>query len=310
MLRNIDNALLIYNPVAGRIRGRHAEEMDRARAALKELGIEVTLQETTRPGEATVMAGAAVAAGRQLVLACGGDGTINEVVNGLAGSSVPLAVLPGGTANVLAKELGIPWDVRHAARLVPYGKLRRIALGQAVPQDASRPRYFICMAGAGPDAAIVNGVALGAKERMGLLAYWLEGFRQLATYAFPRFRVRTAEKESTATLIVVGRTRHYGGPVQITTEADLFADRFEVLTVDTRSRLRYARNMLWLLLGKHRQLPENLFWKTSSVRCEPVNGKPLFAQVDGEPAGRLPMEFRIVPDALTLVVPEREGGRL
>jgi diacylglycerol kinase family enzyme len=144
MLRAIDDAVLIYNPVAGRIRGRHGEEMDRARAALIDLGVEVELQETTAPGAATQMARAAVDQGRQLVIACGGDGTINEVVNGLVGSQVPLAVLPGGTANVLAKELGLPWDIHHAARLVPGGALRRIALGVAIPEDTSRRRrYFM-----------------------------------------------------------------------------------------------------------------------------------------------------------------------
>jgi diacylglycerol kinase family enzyme len=147
------------------------------------------------------------------------------------------------------------------------------------------------------------------KGRVGILAYWMEGFKQLVTYPFPPFRVRTAEKEATATLVVVGRTKHYGGPVQITTEADLFADQFEVLSVSSRTRFAYARNMMWLLLGRHRGLPENTFWKTTAVRCEPENGNALFAQVDGEPIGRLPVEFRIVPNALTLVVPEAACAR-
>lgn len=306
MLHGIENALLIFNPVAGRIRGRHEVEMAGAQNALRELGIRADLAETHAPGVATELARRAVSENRQLVIACGGDGTINEVVNGLAGTNVPLAILPGGTANVLAKELGIPWDVRHAARLVPGGALRRIALGLAVPQNRGRePRYFICMAGAGPDGQLVNAVDASVKARIGILAYWLEGMRQLAAYSFPPFRVHTAEVDDTATLVVVGRTRHYGGPVRITTEADLFADRFEVLRVASRSRWSYARNMVWLLCGKHRQLRENRFWKTTALRCEPLNGHTLYAQVDGEPFGALPVEFRIVPDALTLVVPEK-----
>jgi YegS/Rv2252/BmrU family lipid kinase len=311
MLRGIKNALLIYNPIAGRIRGRHAEEMERARQALAEQDIRVELAETEAPGAATRLAQRAVAERRGLVLVCGGDGTINEAVNGLAGSTVPLAVLPGGTANVLAKELGIPWDVHHAARLVPNGSLRRIALGLAVPDDAARPpRYFVCMAGAGPDGALVNAVDLEVKARVGILAYWAEGFKQLATYRFPKFHVQTAERVEAATLVVAGRTRHYGGPVMITTEANLFEDQFEVMTVATDSRLRYAANLLSLVVWKnHRLREDNTFWKTTRLRCEAQNGTPVFAQVDGEPIGRLPVEFRIVPDALTLVVPESLQSR-
>jgi YegS/Rv2252/BmrU family lipid kinase len=306
MLRGIDNAVLIYNPAAGRLRGRHEEEIDRARVSLKELGIEVELHETRGPGSATDLARAAVVHGRRLVLVCGGDGTINEAVNGLAGSHVPLAVLPGGTANVLAKELGIPWDVNHAARLVPGGTLRRIALGMAVSQAApNAPRYFICLAGAGPDGQLVNAVNPAVKAKVGILAYWTEGFKQLVTYAFPEFRVKTPEREAMATLLVVGRTKHYGGPVRITTEASLFEDEFEVMSVGTRSRFHYAMNFLCLLAGKHRSLRDNVFWKTKSIHCEAVNGSMLYAQVDGEPIGRLPVDFRIVPDALTLVVPEK-----
>ncbi len=306
MLSEIHDAVLIYNPAAGRLRGRHREELNRARATLRELSVEVALQETVGPGSATELARAAALGGRKLVIACGGDGTINEVVNGLAGSQVPMAVLPGGTANVLAKELGIPWDTHHAARLVPGGTLRRIALGVATWPDSSRPpRYFISLAGAGPDGQLVNAVDPSVKKRVGILAYWAEGFKQLATYSFPEFRVTTAERQGTATLVVVGRTKHYGGPVRITTEADLFSEQFEVLSVATRSRLRYALNFTSLLLGMHRGRKENTFWKTSRVQCEAVNGSALYAQVDGEPIGRLPVEFRIVPDALTLVVPER-----
>lgn len=305
MLRGIYNAVLIYNPAAGRLRGRHLRLMEGAQAALRDVGIAAELLPTSAPGIATALARQAVAENRQLVIACGGDGTINEVVNGLAGSQIPLAVLPGGTANVLAKELGIPWDVHHAARLVPLGTPRRIALGLAIPDDPARqPRYFICLAGAGPDGQLVHAVNLGVKARIGILAYWLEGIHQFFTYSYPEFQVFSPQVRALSTLTVIGRTRHYGGPVCITTEADLFSDQFEVFSVSTRSRWRYAVNFLSVLAGRHRQLKENFFWKTDRVRCEPLPGCTLYAQVDGEPIGTLPVEFRIVPDALTLIVPE------
>ena len=304
MLTGIRDAVIIYNPTSGRGRHQRRTQLERAQSILKQAGILAELEATTGPGSATEQARNAVADGRQLVIACGGDGTINEIVNGLAGSQVPLAVLPGGTANVLVKELSLPWDIPRAADRLARGTLRRIALGMAFsPELPGGRRYFICTAGAGPDGKLVNAVDVETKRRLGILAYWMEGFRQMVVYSFPAFHVVTAEQQHAATLVVVGRTKHYGGPVMITTEADLFEDRFEVFVSTTQQRWRYAMDMVKLLCGRQRTIAGAFFWKTTSVRCEPISGEDIWAQVDGEPIGKLPVEFQIVPDALTLVVP-------
>ena len=305
-------AALIYNPAAGggRLRRHRLED---ARAILARAGIETALRPTSAPGHATELARQCVSEGCRLVIVSGGDGTINEVVNGLAGSDTALAVLPCGTANVLAKELHIPWDVRRAAELVPRSLPRRIALGLASPLDASRDaRYFLCLGGAGPDGAMVYSVSLGAKQKIGVLAYWWEGFRQLVRYSFPHFRIASGERELLASLVVVGRTRNYGGPFEITTGASLFEDSFEVLALTTRSPLAYLAMLPRLWLGRLRGRADVHVWKTGVLRCEAVaeNGRPpapIYAQVDGEPAGRLGVEFRIVPSALTLLVPQDLG---
>lgn len=304
MLSGIRDAVIIYNPTAGRGRHRRRTQLERAQSILKQAGILTELEATTGPGSATEQARTAVADGRQLVIGCGGDGTINEIVNGLARSQVPLGVLPGGTANVLVKELSLPWDIPRAAEQLARGTLRRIALGLALSEELpGGRRYFICTAGAGPDGKLVNAVDVETKRRLGILAYWMEGFRQMVEYTFPAFRVITAEQQHTVSLVVVGRTKHYGGPVMITTEADLFEDRFEVFVATTQKRWRYATDMIKLLCGRHRTIADDFFWKTTSVRCEPSGGEDIWAQVDGEPIGRLPVDFQIVPDALTLVVP-------
>ncbi len=304
MLTGIRDAVIIYNPAAGRSRHLRLTQLERAQNVFKQAGILAVLEPTAGPGVAAEQARGVVADGRQLVIACGGDGTINEIVNGLAGSQVPLAVLPGGTANVLVKELSLPWDIPRAAERLARGTLHRIALGLALsPKLPGGQRYFISLAGAGPDGKLVNAVDLQRKRRMGILAYWMEGNRQLFTYNFPAFRVITAQEEHTATLLVVGRTKHYGGPLMITTEADLFEDRFELFVATARNRWRWASDMIKLLRGRHKTIRDAFFWKTASVRCEPVNGEDVWAQVDGEPIGKLPVEFRIVPDALTLVLP-------
>lgn len=310
----IQDALLIYNPTSGRRRHRRFAEIEHAARILKDAGIRTELAPTSSAGAAQGIARLAVSQRRGMVIACGGDGTVNEILNGMAGSDVPLALLPAGTANILAKELGIPWDIPHAARLIPGGVVKRIAVGIAIPpKGKERPeippegRYFLCVAGAGPDGAIVNGVHAELKKQAGILAYWAEGLRQLFKYDFPLFRVRSNGKEHRASLIVVGRTANYGGPFKITTGATLFDDSFEFLTNSATSRFRYLLCLPALWLGKLRQMDGIDAWKSDEAVCEPAGTIPVYAQVDGEPIGPLPLKFRICPSALSLVVPDSEA---
>jgi diacylglycerol kinase (ATP) len=313
MPEGITDALLIYNPASGRRQHRRFVEVEHAARALKEAGIRTELAPTSGPNTATEIARLAVEQRRGMVIACGGDGTVNEVVNGLAGSEVPMALLPAGTANILAKELRIPWDIPHAARLIPGAKIRRVALGHVAPPNgngADSPalpkggRYFLCVGGAGPDGAIVNCVDCDLKKRTGQLAYWAEGFRQLFTYNFPEMRIRSNGQEIRATTIVVGRTVNYGGPFKITTGASLYENSFEIVTNSMTSRLGYASCLPALMAGKLRSLQGIGAWKATEVLCESAGSEPAFAQIDGEPIGPLPLVFRVVPDALSLVTPQ------
>lgn len=315
MPQGIQDALLIYNLTSGRRQHRRFAEIEQAVRILKDAGIRVELAPTTGRLTAQTIARQAVEQGRGMVIACGGDGTNNEIINGLAGSHVPIALLPAGTANILAKELGIPWDIPHAARLIADGTIRRIALGVAIPAEGRHSdevpregRYFLCVAGAGPDGAIVNGVDGKLKKKAGILAYWLEGMRQLFQYDFPEMRVHSNGEERRATIVVVGRTVNYGGPFKITTGANLFEDSFEFLTNSTKSRFRYLVCLPALWMGKLRGLQGIDAWKSIEAICEPNGDGPLWAQVDGEPIGDLPIKFSIVPDALSLVIPPRRNG--
>jgi diacylglycerol kinase (ATP) len=299
----VRDAVLIVNPAAGS--GRRRPQLDEARRIFRAAGIETELQETTSAGAATSLARRAVEQSRQLVIVCGGDGTVNEAVNGLARSQVPLAVLPAGTANVLAKELSLPWNLPRAAECITRARFRRIALGLAIPEKSSgEPRYFLSVAGAGPDAALVSAVRFEVKRRAGTAAYWHAGLRQLTRYNFPRFRVTTDDCAIDATLVIVGRTKHYGGPFKITTEADLLHSEFELAIVTTRSAWRYLSYLPLLWTGQLRRARHVQFRKATSLQCAAIDSSPVLIQIDGEPAGNLPAEFRIVPDALTLAMPD------
>ena len=295
------NAALIYNPLSGRLRWKRQRDLDRATHLLDAYGIRIVRIPTTGAGSATALAREQVAAGRDLIIACGGDGTVNEVVNGMAGSRVPLALLPAGTGNVLAKELGLPWDIWRAAEYIPTGEVRRIALGRA------GERYFICMAGVGVDANTVYRLSVQTKLSLGMLAYWIESFRQLLEYEFPLFSVRVEGQGFQAALLIVSRTKNYGGPVQLTRRADLFSDEFEVCLFQRRNRFLYLLYFLALQAGLLERFRDVRFLRTRRVEAQPGKQR-IQVQVDGELAGTLPMDFAIVPEALSLLVP-RSGGR-
>ena len=309
MIDDLRNALLIHNPNAGNGGSGRRQMLDEARRIFSFAGIEAELIETRGPGDATEMALRAIAEGRQLVIACGGDGTLNEVVNGLAaeqnGRPVPLALLPGGTANILAKELNLPWDIPSAAEKLVHGQVKDIALGLATPlEQPEKQRYFLSVAGAGPDGMIVYAIDLDLKARVGILAYWWQGAREIFRYKFPHFRVVTGDQKLDASLVVVGRTKHYGGPFKITTRADLYEDHFELMALTTQSGFRYLSYLPSLWMDKLRGTDGVHFWKADSIVCEPLDGNPVYAQIDGEPLARLPVEFKIVPRALKLLVPQ------
>jgi len=308
MTSDLRNALLIHNPNAGGGGNGRRHTLDAARHIFAAGGIHSDLAETTGPGHATEIAERAANEGRGLVIACGGDGTLNEVINGLAahqnGHRVPLALLPGGTANILAKELDLPWDIPSAAEKLVHGTVKEIALGLATPlEQPEKKKYFLSVGGAGPDGMIVYSLDLELKARLGILAYWWQGAREVFRYDFRHFRIAIDGQKLDASLVIVGRTKNYGGPFKITTEADLFEDQFEVMALTTQSGLRYLSYLPSLWTGNLRGTEGVHFHKADSVICEPLDKNPLYAQVDGEPLARLPVEFKIVPRALKLLVP-------
>jgi len=176
--------------------------------------------------------------------------------------------------------------------------VRRIALGRA------GSRYFVAVGGAGSDANLIYRTLRRGWAKLGMLPFWLEGFRQLLTSSFPEFTVEVNGESLGATLVVVGRTRHYGGPIQITRRADLFGDDFEIAVFPRRSPLVYWFYFLAQLAGQLERFPEVRYFRTRQLRASPRQHR-IRVQVDGELAGELPVEFTVVPDALSLVVPAR-----
>lgn len=298
------NAVLIYNPIAGRQRHRRIEQLQTAKVELERSGMGIRLQATAGAGQGSTLAREAVQEGADLILVCGGDGTLHEVVNGMAGSSVPLAVLPGGTANGFARELGLPLDIVAAARRIPSATPRRIALGRV------GDRYFLSMVGAGFDAQVLTKIEGRWKEQWGMTYYGMEALREAVFAGFTPFTISSDQKRLEATYAVISRTRYYG-PFRMIPEADLFSDQFTVYGLPSRRLARYFVYALALFAGRLGHLPDVVSFPARTVRCEEsaAEGKNVLYQVDGELAGRLPITVEIVPDALILLVPvqRREG---
>lgn len=286
------DAALIYNPLAGR--GRRERELDRAAALLATYSIRSRRLATTGPGSGTDLARREVAAGRDLIIACGGDGTINEVVNGMVGSSVPLAILPAGTGNAAATALGIPRNLWRAAGYIPRGVVRRIALGRA------GSRYFVCFAGAGFDGHGVERLNRMGRLRFKFIRATLEVFRELWLYDFPTFDVHISNEVYSATQLILGRLKYSLLPV--TPRADLFGDDFEVCLIARHSPLHFVLYPLAALTRALEYFPEVRYLRARQVRAVPREGRVL-VETDAENAGELPMEFSVVPDALSLLVP-------
>ncbi|MDA2913678.1 diacylglycerol kinase family lipid kinase [Acidobacteriia bacterium AH_259_A11_L15] len=307
ILARFRNAALIYNPLAGRKRGKRERDLDRAAYLLDAYRISVTRFPTTGPGKATELARREVAAGRDLIIACGGDGTVNEVVNGMAGSRVPLALLPAGTGNALAKELGLDGkSIGRAAEYIPRAVVRRIALGlvhQARPEGRAAGRYYLSVAGAGADGHLLYRMKTPAKLRLGMLYFWLEGLRQLFLYDFPEFDVEADGRRFPTCTVVVSRSKNYGGPGQLTPRADLGRDDFEVCLFPRCSPCGYLLYLLALVFNVSLEVfPEFRCLRARRVRAEPRQQR-IHLQADGELLGELPAEFTVVPDALSLLVP-------
>ncbi len=235
----------------------------------------------------------------------GGDGTVNEVLNGMAHSQVPLAVIPGGTANVFCCETGIPRNPEKAARLLPEWVETRVALGRIQPIQGEA-RYFLSMAGAGLDAGIVQRVEPAVKGRLGKIAYWIAGFRAFGE----RLAIMQAQAEGgrqVATgFALTSRVRNYGGDLTIASKASLFADQFELVTFSGRSTIPYLIYLSGAVVGLTTKLPgvQSVLTRRVDLAAN-ANGQVIYVQVDGEAAGQLPVSIEIVPSALTVLVPKK-----
>jgi len=318
-------AAFLYNPDSGGSKQRQ-RELAAAVEILQAGGVEAKVFPTDSREHAGEEARRAISAECDTIFACGGDGTIHNVAQVLATTPVALGILPMGTANALAHDLGIPLRIPAAAKAALSSELRRIALGRITCVDFKglpTTCYFVVAAGVGVDAHLFYKLHTGVKQRLGMAAYYAKAWHLWMTYAMTRFQVHFVDSESGSarqvdlTELLAVRTRNFGGVLQeLAPGASLDRNDMRLVMCHTGSRLAYltyvTRGLLrqrWAIRGI--ELAHSVKATIDSAASATEAGEPqrkVYVEADGELLGSLPAEITIVPDALTLLAPVRSRG--
>lgn len=288
--------LAIYNPTAGR---RARGKFERFRAALIRLGATVTIAETKAPLHAKSLAEAADPSHFDAVAVAGGDGTINEAVNGIVHSGLPLAILPLGTANVLANELGLPRAPEALAEIAALAPVRSVVPAEIVTAERNEPWRFLLMAGIGFDAEVVAHLNLKLKRQFGKGAYALGSLQQLGRHERRLFDARIDGKHENPASLVVARAHFYGGRFVLAPEARLDQPALHTVLFPSASRLATLRYMAAVVTGTLKQQCDVEVRNAREIELAGPEGAPV--QIDGDVRAHLPASIRLAAAPIALI---------
>jgi len=290
-----EKIFLIGNPIAG---GGALKKLKKAEEILKTKGISVKTLLTKKQGDAEEFAKKIKEkyTDNVIVLAGGGDGTYNEVVNGLAFSPIPMAVLPMGTTSVLAKELKIPDNIEKAVDIALNGNIQRIHLGRI--KNKEKKRLFILMAGIGFDGLAVYNVNPENKKYLRKVAYILSGIKSLFKYNPEELKIQDSEIKKVFTAVVC-KASCYGGSFKIAPDASLKKDCFYVFLSKTPSKIKLATQIVGVIFSFHLKMKMTDYFKCEKLK---ITGNA-HVQIDGDYFGKTPVEIEIAKNALNLVFP-------
>jgi diacylglycerol kinase (ATP) len=297
----MDKLFVIFNPAA------RGEKTQRVRKFLEsKAGPSVILAPTQRAGDARLLAARAVQEGFPIIVAAGGDGTINEVVNGIGTSGAALGVLPLGTVNVFAQELRIPRRMDAAWHIIQTGATRTIDLACAEASGAMR--YFVQLAGVGFDAQAVRDASWELKKKIGPLSYVWAGLKTLSTtLAQVEVSVNGSGPRAAGAAVLVGNGRFYGGRFALFPKARMDDGLLDVCVFESCGYLDVLRYGQGILRGVHIDLGDVEYFQAERLVCTAPSTTPF--ELDGEDAGDAPVTFSVVPRALQVIVPKVDGGK-
>ena len=295
----MDKLFVIFNPAA---RGEKSQRV--CRLLETKAGPSVTVAPTQRAGEAKQLAARAVAEGCRVIVAAGGDGTINEVINGIGTSGAALGVLPLGTVNVFAQELGIPRRVEAAWAVIENGRSHMIDLARAESNGATR--YFVQLAGVGFDAQAVRAASWELKKKVGPLSYVWAGLKTLSGMHTRVEVSANGNHPAGGVAVLVGNGRYYGGRFALFPKARMDDGLLDVCVFEKCGYLDVLRYGHGILRGAHINLAGVKYFQADRLACTASGPTPF--ELDGEDAGDTPVTFSVVPRALRVVAPVANGG--
>lgn len=286
----MNKTLVILNPAA------RSDKASRLRERIAALSGGASMRLTSEAGDARDIAAEAVREGFEVVIAAGGDGTLNEVVNGIGGSPVRLGILPVGTMNVFATELGIPQgNLERAWSIIEQGNVVEVDLPKA------NDTHFIQLAGVGLDAEVVRKTTADSKKALGPLSYLLT-LVQVAAHKPSRVMLEAeGGRIREGSFALIGNGRLYGGPFPVFQRASLFDGLLDVLVFQNQSHWDVVRYFQAIAFGTHPQLPDVEYFQTSTLRVTSSGDVPV--ELDGEVAGMLPCLFSVSSQKLRVLAP-------
>lgn len=294
-MKTVRRALIVWNPSAGRVWRPDPVPVVVRRLSAAGLQPEPRSVREFHPRDLV---------GQGLVVVVGGDGTLHHLLPHLRETALPVGLIPSGTGNVLARELGLPRNPDRAVDVLLAGCIRPLELAAAggVP--------FLLMAGAGLDGYLVRRVRTGLKRWFGVAAFWMAGALEFWRYPLPVFRVEIGRESFEATQAFVSNCRSYGGGLVLTPEADISRPGFDICLLQGRRHRRYPVYLWRVLAGTHRDLPDVVYRQADAVRLE--GPRSVLYQLDGEPAGCLPVDLYATRETLPFLVPaeDRAGACL
>lgn len=288
---HVGNILIIHNPTSGRRRGALREVI----ARLEAMGCRVTVHQTTCRGDAQAVAARTTKDQYDRIVVAGGDGTANEVINGLTPASPPVALIPMGTANVLAAEIGLGSQPAEIARTIALGEARPVSLGEV------NGRKFVLMTGVGFDAFVVATVSAPLKRRLGKGAYVLASLAQFVKGRLPHFEVHVDGVRHEAASIIIANARYYGGKFVCAPEARMDSPILHACLFGRRGRVFVAIYALALLLGILHRMPGYRILPARRIDIRRPDGAAI--QSDGDFIGLTPAQVTVLPRAAWLVFP-------
>jgi diacylglycerol kinase (ATP) len=296
MLPPQPHVLIIFNPFAGQAYNLKLS-LENAADIWRIHGWKVELRPTKAPGDATIQASVAASLGYDVVVAAGGDGTVNEVMNGLVGTKTALAVLPIGTVNIWARELGLSMDLRRAATAFIDAKLQQMDVGKA------GERHFLLMAGVGFDAAVTAIINPQEKKALGVLAYVKQAiqlawrFQGVSTH----LRIDGKRVRGRILMLVIGNSQLYGGVIKLTANALVNDGLLDVCVIKGSSMLVAPLRLLSIFSRAYNRDPKVVYYRAKQIQIRGKKSLPV--QVDGDYLGKTPMNFKVVPASLWVLVP-------